>query len=335
MRSQGNVRVRPRRLVAGALVAGTTLSAAAIAVAAPSPSGAPTRPTAAPAQAAPPPTVTARVSDRHLRYRERVVVRGRLAPTTPGATVALEHAAAGRQWRRLRTAAVRADGRYRLHAKLHRSGRLRVVSAAVRTADDRAAAAAARAASRAHRVAVAAQVRVATRAHHARAGETVRVRGALQPRERGTRVTVSGRVGGRWRALGHARTARGGRFVARVRASAIGAVPLRVHVRANRHHAATTAAAGTLRAYRAGVASWYALYGNRTACGQILTPGTHGVAHKTLPCGTRVTIRYRGRAVTVPVIDRGPFTPGREWDLTGATARALGFAGVGTVWTTA
>lgn len=47
-----------------------------------------------------------------------------------------------------------------------------------------------------------------------------------------------------------------------------------------------------------------------------------------------MTIRYNGRQVTVPVIDRGPYVGGREWDLTGATARALGFDGVGTIWTT-
>jgi len=34
----------------------------------------------------------------------------------------------------------------------------------------------------------------------------------------------------------------------------------------------------------------------------------------------------------VPVIDRGPYVGGREWDLTGATARRLGFGGVGVVW---
>ena len=35
-----------------------------------------------------------------------------------------------------------------------------------------------------------------------------------------------------------------------------------------------------------------------------------GVAHKSLPCGTKVTIRYRGRQVRVPVVDRGPYVGG-------------------------
>jgi rare lipoprotein A len=75
-------------------------------------------------------------------------------------------------------------------------------------------------------------------------------------------------------------------------------------------------------------ATWYGpgLYGNRTACGQRLRRGTLGVAHKRLPCGTRVTFYHEGRFVTVKVIDRGPFRRGVAWDLTAAAARALGMA---------
>jgi hypothetical protein len=82
-------------------------------------------------------------------------------------------------------------------------------------------------------------------------------------------------------------------------------------------------------------ASYYGpgLYGNGMACGGTLYPWTRGVAHKTLPCGTKVTLRYEGRTVTVPVVDRGPYVAGREFDLTEATRNDLGFGGVGTVWT--
>jgi hypothetical protein len=75
-------------------------------------------------------------------------------------------------------------------------------------------------------------------------------------------------------------------------------------------------------------ATWYGpgLYGNRTACGARLRRSTLGVAHRTLPCGTPVTFYHRGRFVTVSVIDRGPFRRGVQWDLTAATARALGMA---------
>lgn len=73
-------------------------------------------------------------------------------------------------------------------------------------------------------------------------------------------------------------------------------------------------------------ASWYGpgLYGNRTACGQVLTPDTQGVAHRTLPCGTLVRFEWHGTQVVAPVIDRGPYAAGREWDLTRATCAELG-----------
>ncbi|HEX6868154.1 MAG TPA: septal ring lytic transglycosylase RlpA family protein [Candidatus Limnocylindrales bacterium] len=70
--------------------------------------------------------------------------------------------------------------------------------------------------------------------------------------------------------------------------------------------------------------SWFGpgLYGNGTACGQKMTKTLVGVAHRTLPCGTRVTFRYKGVTLTVPVVDRGPFVAGRTWDLThGACAK--------------
>ncbi|MDO8185322.1 septal ring lytic transglycosylase RlpA family protein [Conexibacter sp. JD483] len=79
------------------------------------------------------------------------------------------------------------------------------------------------------------------------------------------------------------------------------------------------------------VASRFDDYGDALACGGVLEQGQLGVASRTLPCGTPVTFAYRGRSVTVPVIDRGPYVDGREWDLTGATADALRFPGLATV----
>ena len=84
--------------------------------------------------------------------------------------------------------------------------------------------------------------------------------------------------------------------------------------------------------FRPALASWYGLYGDAVACGGVLHRNTIGVAHKTLPCGTRLTIRYRGRSVVARVIDRGPYIAGREFDLTGGAARALHFDGVDTIW---
>jgi len=74
-----------------------------------------------------------------------------------------------------------------------------------------------------------------------------------------------------------------------------------------------------------GIATWFGpgFYGQRTACGQTLTPAVLGVANRTLPCGTLVQVSYHGHALTVPVLDRGPYTNHADWDLTAGAAQAL------------
>jgi rare lipoprotein A (peptidoglycan hydrolase) len=71
-----------------------------------------------------------------------------------------------------------------------------------------------------------------------------------------------------------------------------------------------------------------AAFGRRTACGGRLKADTVGVAHPTLPCGARVFITYNGETVLTQVVDRGPYEPGRQFDLTDALARKLGLRGV-------
>ena len=83
--------------------------------------------------------------------------------------------------------------------------------------------------------------------------------------------------------------------------------------------------------YNTSIASVFTDYGLPIACGGVLQVPELGVANKTLSCGTEVIFRYGGRAIRVPVIDRGPYIPGREWDLTGATAEALHFPGLGPI----
>lgn len=74
------------------------------------------------------------------------------------------------------------------------------------------------------------------------------------------------------------------------------------------------------------VATWYGpgFFGNRTGCGTTLRRETWGIAHRSLPCGSLVTISHKGRTVTVPVIDRGPFS-GASLDLTQRTRDYLRF----------
>jgi len=86
----------------------------------------------------------------------------------------------------------------------------------------------------------------------------------------------------------------------------------------------------TMNAQRA---TWYGpgFFGNRTACGQRLRRKTRGVAHKRLPCGTKLVVRYRGRYTRARVIDRGPYANHARWDLTRKTARSIGFEGTDNV----
>lgn len=79
--------------------------------------------------------------------------------------------------------------------------------------------------------------------------------------------------------------------------------------------------------------SWYGpgFYGQGTACGQTLTKTLMGVAHRSLPCGTLVTFRYKGKTVTVPVVDRGPYVAGRTWDLTKGACAAIGHCFTGPI----
>lgn len=99
-----------------------------------------------------------------------------------------------------------------------------------------------------------------------------------------------------------------------------------------RTHSATVVMAAR-GGWMTGRASWYGpgLYGGTTANGTAFTPKTWCVAHKTLPMGTMVELSYRGRTVRVPVLDRGPFVSGRDFDLSNAVAKELGFDGVQTI----
>ena len=85
----------------------------------------------------------------------------------------------------------------------------------------------------------------------------------------------------------------------------------------------------TTTVYRPSRATEYGpgFYGKKTACGQRLGRGTIGLANRTLRCGESVAVYYQGRTLVVPVIDRGPYANGADWDLTVATGKALGIKG--------
>jgi peptidoglycan lytic transglycosylase len=97
--------------------------------------------------------------------------------------------------------------------------------------------------------------------------------------------------------------------------------------------AASSPPALSVTVYKRSIATLYGpgFWGHRTACGVVLHKRTIGVANRTLPCGTEVQLYYKGRVMTVPVIDRGPYAHHANWDLTMATGRALGMTGTGVV----
>src|SRR3954454_13729856 len=171
---------------------------------------------------------------------------------------------------------------------------------------------------------------------HVMAGRAATVQGALRPARQGAVVALQARRGDAWRTLATDATDAGGRFRIRYRARRTASWALRVRLAGPGADTAVRQDAGRLNVYRHAAASWYGpgLYGGHLACGGTLTPGTLRVANKSLPCGTKVNLRYNGRSVRVPVIDRGPYVGGREYDLTVATKQRLGFAGHGYVLAT-
>ena len=119
-------------------------------------------------------------------------------------------------------------------------------------------------------------------------------------------------------------------------AALAGAIPAQADTGGASTVASTDAQAGrgiAFTAFRLGAATWYGpgFYGKRTACGQTLRPGTLGVAHRNLPCGTAVKFVYGGRQIITRVIDRGPYAKGVAWDLTNGARESLGFEGSGRI----
>ena len=131
-----------------------------------------------------------------------------------------------------------------------------------------------------------------------------------------------------WVATAQATVAGDGTFRAVWHVNHIGRFELRAVILGSATAASDTSPSPTvtITALRPARATFYGpgFWGKRTACGQKLERSTLGVANRTLPCGTQVALEYNGRMITVPVIDRGPYGTGADWDLTEATASALG-----------
>lgn len=157
---------------------------------------------------------------------------------------------------------------------------------------------------------------------------TMRIRGRASTDDAGRAVTLE-RLDGiaGWRQVATGVVAEDGTFSMLWKTDVVGRVSLRARIdRDGGASAASASLTGRTTVFRPAVASWYGpgFFGRRTACDVRLTRRTVGVAHKTLPCGTRVELYHGGRTLSLRVIDRGPFVAGRQWDLTQAAAERLG-----------
>jgi rare lipoprotein A len=97
----------------------------------------------------------------------------------------------------------------------------------------------------------------------------------------------------------------------------------------NAHRANTPHIASVFR----GLASYYGAgepLQKHTASGAVFKPLGFTAAHRTLPLGTRLSVRLGSRTVVVTVNDRGPAAwTHREIDLSLGAARAIGLTAKG------
>lgn len=274
------------------------------------------------------------LAPRALRvaYGQDVIVRGDAPTADAGQTVVLEFARRGASaWSQVSSSTIGSDGRFRLVGAPAQSGAVRAIDTASGSLTPLVARVRSGRVARTSQpvpIEVEARVRVRHRSIAVLGGQAILVRGSVLPGGARRRVSLQARLTGSWQTLTSTRTGAAGRFVLRYVTGSAGQGPVRVVFAGDTRNAHSATRVGQLTVYREAEASWYSDGGN-TACG---FHAYYGVANRTLPCGTKVAFRYGGRSVTATVDDRGPFVGGRDWDLNQNTAAALGFGGVGTVW---
>jgi rare lipoprotein A len=277
-------------------------------------------------------------SNRSVPLGDRVSLRGAFPGASQASIEILHRATRTGGWRGVKGARTDASGRYSVRVKPRQNGRWRaeLATTAAETAPEQSAPpselppAGVDTTTGSERIDVRARIETRLSDRHTLVGDRVNVRGKVSPAGAERRVVVT--IG---KAREVTRATRDGRFKIAWQAPDTGTDAVRVRARANRLATGSRERAGKVTAYRQASASWYGpgLYGNPMACGGTLTPSTMGVAHRTMPCGTKLRLRHDGETVAVRVVDRGPFVGDREFDLTEATKRELGFGDLGTVLT--
>lgn len=260
--------------------------------------------------------VVLKVADHSANFGGSFRLRGKTGnPYTGKVRV---QASWGNGWKTLRRVVTDENGSYKTKINARTSTRLRVLSADGRRSEVR-------------RVVVLGRIRVHRTERYVKLGHGLLVSGNYRPR--GVR-TLKFRVRGTGDSM-TTRTRPDGSFRVRWNPDEAGDFNYVVRGAGDSKAIGDASRNRKVTALRPGHASYYGpgLYGNGVACGGTLLPSTRGVAHKYLPCGTKVTLQYGSRTVVARVIDRGPYIAGRDWDLTEQTKHDLGFGGVGVVWT--
>jgi rare lipoprotein A len=162
-------------------------------------------------------------------------------------------------------------------------------------------------------------------------GDVTSASGALPSTGAGAAVALQVLAKRGWRTVARGVAGAGGTYVLSWRARRAGQLLLRVvSGGATAADAPADAVVATpeaaLSVYRHVIATWYGpgFYGRHTACGEIMSRTIVGVADRTLPCGTPVSVTYNGETLVIPVIDRGPYSGAATLDLTHAAAVELG-----------
>lgn len=175
-------------------------------------------------------------------------------------------------------------------------------------------------------------------------GNTLNFHGRTRPAYHGATISIQryDALRAAWVQATSAVVGARGQFLARWRTNLVGRIRVRAALaaaqaagRARRPRSDQSSTTAEITVYRPAVATYFGpgFYGRHTACGQTMSATLVGVASRTLACGTLVQIDYAGRRLTAPVVDRGPYANGATWDLTYATAQALGMTATETIGT--
>lgn len=267
-------------------------------------------------------------SDARIARGQSVELRGSVSPKLDDRRIELKFKTASGDYDEIDQTRTDGEGDYNFEVTPNFTGRYRAV--AVDEAGDK------EAESGRADVKVDATLTARTRKDVLR-GKDIAIRGRLSPSVRDRKVTIQRQRNGDWDGVATARTDGDGAYRAEWTPNELGSFPVRAKFEGDDLNGAVKRQVEhRVHVYRSAVSSWYGpgLYGNTTACGQTLRPDTVGVAHKQLPCGTKVRFHYRGETEKIRVIDRGPFIAGREWDLTEAAKRKLDFPDLDEIWST-